>query len=180
VPREGGTLTMLLDCHHGHRAASCEDRDRVGLPQLHDRRRQPQRRARGKHAHQHGHDADEDLRWAGQVSGEILYNSMRSVRECINAPEECPHGTNTSRTAYTRGTHSKDVPPIAAHACVLSTSFYFVRRCCSPAAACRSSPRGSGRARKSRSRPGATRSSPTSGGTSSGSTCAGRRQRAAR
>ena len=56
---------------------------------------------------------------------------MRCVRECINAPEECPHGTNTSRTAYTRGTHSKDVPPIAAHACVLSTSFYFVRRCCS-------------------------------------------------
>ena len=60
-----------------------------------------------------------------------MYNSMRCVRECINAPEECPHGTNTSRTAYTRGTHSKDVPPIAAHACVLSTSFYFVRRCCS-------------------------------------------------
>ena len=27
---------------------------------------------------------------------------------CINAPEGCPHGTHTTRTAYTRDTHSRE------------------------------------------------------------------------
>ena len=28
--------------------------------------------------------------------------------QCFNAPEGCPHGTHTNRTAYTRGTHSRE------------------------------------------------------------------------
>ena len=56
VALEGGAVTLLLDCHHGRRTASCKagaGRERVGLPQLHDRRRQPHGRRR-EYAPPHG------------------------------------------------------------------------------------------------------------------------------
>ena len=34
--------------------------------------------------------------------------SLDTILYMYNAPEGCPHGTHTSRTAYTRGTHSRE------------------------------------------------------------------------
>ena len=37
-----------------------------------------------------------------------LWHAVQTRQVYINAPEGCPHGTHTNRTAYTRGTHSRE------------------------------------------------------------------------